>query len=415
MKVGEIRDLAKYSKKKDLIEALVVAYKALPKAKKEIVDETLPAVLKGEAAAPIKARKEKEPEKIDMEALDSEIQEFLSNVEEGYYYAPNRVIPKAQRSKWRFVVRNYIKQLNAVSDELDDYGTATDDLVDLYKMLCRGCEYYEFNTDDTFASIQMPQPEVFRIVLDHLIAYGFDEDNVKEMAELSCLQGVSRDNLISTQMEMFYQALPGKEEQKTAENVLLSLIQETKEKIGPDTLSFFDQDNFDRRQEVECYAQLYLWLALVVGEDIDRGITGYFEMTTEKNKEIALYIAMMDLPDDLKTPENRIRIYDYAVNTLKVKPREALQTLYQDLQKEVNGEETKASSHSKRPTGYLFRLPCGASLRFTDRQLHGRSFQDYLLSFRNIMARLPAFATCFRSPFSSDALYPTTFVNSPSG
>ena len=51
---------------------------------------------------------------------------------------------------------------------------------------------------------------------------------------------------------------------------------------------------------------------------------------------------MMDLPDDLKTPENRIRIYDYAVNTLKVKPREALQTLYQDLQKEVNGEETKA-------------------------------------------------------------------------
>ena len=342
MKVGEIRDLAKYSKKKDLIEALVVAYKALPKAKKEIVDETLPAVLKGEAAAPIKARKEKEPEKIDMEALDSEIQEFLSNVEEGYYYAPNRVIPKAQRSKWRFVVRNYIKQLNAVSDELDDYGTATDDLVDLYKMLCRGCEYYEFNTDDTFASIQMPQPEVFRIVLDHLIAYGFDEDNVKEMAELSCLQGVSRDNLISTQMEMFYQALPGKEEQKTAENVLLSLIQETKEKIGPDTLSFFDQDNFDRRQEVECYAQLYLWLALVVGEDSDRGITGYFEMTTEKNKEIALYIAMMDLPDDLKTPENRIRIYDYAVNTLKVKPREALQTLYQDLQKEVNGEETKA-------------------------------------------------------------------------
>jgi len=342
MKVGEIRDLAKSSKKKDLIEALVLAYKALPKAKKEAVDETLPAVLKGEAAAPAKARKEKEPEKIDMEALDSEIQEFLSNVEEGYYYAPNRVIPKAQRSKWRFVVRNYIKQLNAVSDELDDYGTATDDLVDLYKMLCRGCEYYEFNTDDTFASIQMPQPEVFRIVLDHLIAYGFDEDNVKDMAELSCLQGVSRDNLISTQMEMFYQALPGKEEQKTAENVLLTLIQETKEKIGPDTLSFFAQDNFDRRQEVECYAELYLWLSLAIGEDIDRGITGYFEMTTEKNKEIALYIAMMDLPDDLKTPENRIRIYDYAVNTLKVKPREALQTLYQDLQKEVNGEETKA-------------------------------------------------------------------------
>ena len=50
-------------------------------------------------------------EKQSFVELEAQIETFLENAKAGNYYAPNRVIPKSQRPKWRFLVKGYIKEL----------------------------------------------------------------------------------------------------------------------------------------------------------------------------------------------------------------------------------------------------------------------------------------------------------------
>ncbi len=54
---------------------------------------------------------------MDFNRLEDEITQFLSNAYAQNYLIPNKVIPKSQRSKWRFMVKKYIKELEKISTE----------------------------------------------------------------------------------------------------------------------------------------------------------------------------------------------------------------------------------------------------------------------------------------------------------
>lgn len=51
---------------------------------------------------------------------------FLERVEDGLYAAPNRIVPKAQRSKWRFAGKHWYEDLPAIPQERPDYGAAAE-------------------------------------------------------------------------------------------------------------------------------------------------------------------------------------------------------------------------------------------------------------------------------------------------
>lgn len=69
---------------------------------------------------------EKKEKRVDAEQLFQEIDLFLERVEDGLYAAPNRIVPKAQRSKWRFAGKHWYEDLPAIPQERPDYGAAAE-------------------------------------------------------------------------------------------------------------------------------------------------------------------------------------------------------------------------------------------------------------------------------------------------
>lgn len=129
-------------------------YKQLRKGQKEDFDSLLTDILQGKTV-----EKKAVEEAVPFEELERQVTEFLENAYAQNYFAPNRVIPKSQRPKWRFMVKNYIKELERVSSESDYYSRSVKLLTDLYKLICQACNYYLFSTDDPFRSIGWEQQD----------------------------------------------------------------------------------------------------------------------------------------------------------------------------------------------------------------------------------------------------------------
>lgn len=123
MRINEVRErLDKYSK--DQLRLIIVEiYKALPKAIKE--DRDIDAIISNPDAfkkGKKKAKKKQEPLP-DMDELEFDIEDFIENAYKQYYFAPNSVVHKRQRSKWRFVVKGYYKNLLAAAENQSNFSS----------------------------------------------------------------------------------------------------------------------------------------------------------------------------------------------------------------------------------------------------------------------------------------------------
>ena len=73
--------------------------------------------------------------KVDLSSLEQEILYFIKCVNLGLYAGPNRVISKQERSRWRFKVKKYYKDLNSyeASSESDKAYVLTKKKMNLFK------------------------------------------------------------------------------------------------------------------------------------------------------------------------------------------------------------------------------------------------------------------------------------------
>ena len=86
--------------------------------------------------------------------------------------APNSFIHKKERLKWRFIVKDYIKDLQSISVDGKEGKDATDLLEKLYGMLCYACCYYIFNTDNPFRSIGIGQAVLLDLIITRKLGNG---------------------------------------------------------------------------------------------------------------------------------------------------------------------------------------------------------------------------------------------------
>lgn len=177
MLIKEVRSIIKNYSEEELRILIAEMYKVIPKKVKQEknIDKMVEDINNFMRS---RKRVTRQKESIDLESLKYEIEEFIDYSYKQYYFAPNSYVHKSERSKWRFKVSKFIKELEKVNGNAEDNATATELLEKLYEVLCYGYYYVIFNSNEPFRSIRMSQSEVFDMVIRRKFADGINKESI---------------------------------------------------------------------------------------------------------------------------------------------------------------------------------------------------------------------------------------------
>lgn len=321
MKVSELKEKIKEYKEEDLRLLLTEMYKAIPKKVRE--EKNIDKMVRDirEYIENGKGKKDK-GEELDFAALEKEVERFLNFAYEQYYMIPNSFVHKNERPKWRFIVKNYYKQLQTIPVDSENGQKATVLLEKLYDMMSYACHYYLFRSDDPFASAGIIQTEFLDIVLKRKLAPGINRESIKE-----CLTFVINSNVdrVTSHIKLFYMLIANlstPDAKKTAIEQGILLKKELKEQAPP---SKFSDDYYWHCEQLNHLTEGIIELYIVLCE-YDDGIA-YFNKNYQKKPEIVLfYLLMILFKHGLK--DLWVREYESAVKR-GIEPRDRLKNTYQ--------------------------------------------------------------------------------------
>lgn len=325
MKVTELRKLLNNTNEEVLKKAIVEVYKLVPTGKKQDADFIIENVLSGNLI-----KKAKPVEKIDYSKLSDEINLFLENAYAQNYYAPNKAVPKKERSKWRFHVKRFVKELDKVPFDAEFYNEAVALLTKIYRMMCYACDYYLFSSEDTFQSVGISQYDFYKLVVEKTLAKGFTDETITTLLICAATGGLSRTSLhIEQEMHLLYCL-------KT-NDVLKKAISKSKELIESTTNKYVKENGYSSRsffleREIHNFCDVILMAEIKLGE-FKEGLVYYFDHVKERDLEVSLYCAL-DLIDMYTEDDDLwIKCYEYAVKCKDVDPREYLKESYKKKSK----------------------------------------------------------------------------------
>lgn len=200
MKIQQVRAFAAGYDEETLRKLISEIYKRIPK--KVIEEKQLDLLL--ENPQEYLGGKNKPAKKIIMPDIDEvrwEVEEFITNARAQNYLAPNRVISKRERPKWRFLVKRLYKDLLTLSQDPEDLLETGKLLMDLYKVLCEGCGVYLFTSEEPFASVGVVQRSFYRNVVAVNARTKQPDEWIKEAILLIVDQDVDGNTLYSGLMD----------------------------------------------------------------------------------------------------------------------------------------------------------------------------------------------------------------------
>jgi len=321
VRVNDLRTALKKYDLDTLIEIAVTLYKVIPKGRKE--DEGLDEILLdfSRGKAPVK----KEPA-VDFDSLKAEIEQFIEYADEQYYYAPNRYVRKEKRSKWRFEVKRFIKDLLSVRGENSEDAARL--LTDIYAMLCYACNFWIFSSDDPFSAVGYKQTDFLRLVLEKLFFSGFDEATVRTAVFLTLDSNVDRETLYTGLSGVLVDVLKTPDTKELALKHCIAYKDgydeyQTSKEVFSYKASSWSSDDYRKRRHSNNSVDLYLMLKISLFE-IDDGIDYFWKNYVERDREITLYclLRFLNSQNDLW-----IREYEKAVAN-GIKPRDNLKKEY---------------------------------------------------------------------------------------
>lgn len=317
MKVGEIREIIKKHKKEDLHYLIVELYKLVPKNK--IVDYQVDSIICNP-----KPSKEKPKAKLKAPTIDeisAEIDTFLSNAKADYYLMPNNVVAKKDRSKWRFVVKKFYKDIEVVLEAGNNRIVCAMQLRNLYELLSKASAWKMFSTFDVFDSIGITQVDFFinviRLYRDSAdikdfirIASKLAHENYRdrntvnsELAQVILYYCNTHDmkQMMIDELKLFYGAILAQPEGENAR------------------LAYGEKMSYEKKEKLNNISES---LVLFYGalSEFENAVKYFNEMYIEKNKEIKLYVLLQEL-FSFKEPQVMLKVIN---DNIHVKPRESV-------------------------------------------------------------------------------------------
>ena len=324
MKIDELRRLLQAANRENLEKAFAESYKQLRKAQKEEIDQVLTDILEGKTAE--KENKKEKP--LEFEGLKGQIEFFIENAKAQNYFAPNRVIPKNQRPKWRFMVKNFIKELEKIPPDSEKFDESVQLLDQLYALICLACNVYLFSTDDPFRSIGWEQNQLFALLAKRTFETGYSRENISRLLLRASTGGLSRESL-HIQQEMALAALLRTSDVRTAAiEEAEELVDGWEEKLK--TLKQYDRGRYELEENIDELGAVILMLSAAL-EEWKKGIDYYFKHSKRQNREVTLYCALKVFwyidRNDLW-----IKTYEYGLRK-KIEPRDELTRRYEELKR----------------------------------------------------------------------------------
>ncbi len=320
MKIQELKEAIKSHKREELEFIISELYKAIPKAKKE--DAQIDEIIK----KPIKETAAKSDKKTGrtIKAIKADVDNFIFNAKEQNYLGPNRAIPKAQRSKWRFLVKNLYKEILVAEKNGESTVECASVMKDLYECLTYSCHYICFTAYDTFESVGIDQDDFF----EQIIKYYRDAVDIADFINISIRliidNPLNRYTLYSSLMTIFfnYCQTPAMKEMviSTAKDILVKVKNEPEKKDAffmsstrTNEMSYEKREKVNNLVEIIFRAHCYLY-------EFSIGAAFAQSNLIERDKEITLYIVVRILFGF----NNHEQILKEIESNMSIKPRESL-------------------------------------------------------------------------------------------
>jgi hypothetical protein len=327
MKLSEVRSIIEKYSAEQLRLIITELYKAVPKVNKE--DNDIDGMLKNPERLTQPRPKTSQKKVPDIDLLKSETECFIDYAYKQYYLAPNRVVSKQNRPKWRFIVKRLYKDLLATSSDESNLPEATRLLEKLYQLLCYSCSYVLFTAYDSFESIGIAQEEFFRRLLS--LKYHREDKNVfiKNALLLLINNSLNRYTLHENLMQVILEFTKTPDMREMTIANCSELIETIKKEpsIQKGRQSNYDKWKFDSEREEKInnltemaflsYARLYEYSEAI----------SYFKANYCKtDKEVALYI-LLRLLFKLNQKDHFLQEYERAIAD-GINPRETLKKAY---------------------------------------------------------------------------------------
>jgi hypothetical protein len=324
MLIGEVRKIIKKYSSKELQLIISEMYKSIPKSVKE--DKDIDEIINNpdEFSKPKAKRIKKKIPLPDIEELQDDIEEFVGNAMAQNYYAPNRIIPKKERSKWRFIVKNFYKDLLASASVEENIPLASKLMEDIYIVLCHACSVYIFSSVEPFQSIGIKQTEFLKTLLilksRYLGQKEFSRTALTLITDNPGQHESQRDALLLVLLDLI----------KTPD-ALETAFENCKELLTTPVKipkAFKHRSDYHRRNRRNCLAEMLLLCSDKLHE-IERGIKCFWKYSSNNNAEIKLFCLICILKR-LNKKKEIILVYENALRK-KIKPRESIEKFYKTI------------------------------------------------------------------------------------
>jgi len=317
MKISELRELLDQTSTEDMKRILVEVYRVLPKKTREnlAIDELLknPGVSRAGAK-----QAEALAHGVDIDDLEAELEQFLSDAYAQNYFAPNLYVPKSQRPKWRFKAKRFFKEINAAVVQPGSIARAGDLLEKLYQMLCYACDFVLFSAYDPFQSVGIAQTEFLDAVLglkaEHLELGKFIDHGLHLVRD----SRLNRYTLGSDLAQVLIGRLRRPESLELAIERVAQLLSEPDPAPGP-------KQEYHRSDGLKRLADFGL-LAYVKLSDYDKAIDFFKAHYVDRDAEVSLFVLLRWL-HSLEREDLWQREYERAVKA-GIKPRDSLSDAY---------------------------------------------------------------------------------------
>ena len=329
MKIQEFRDMAAKADRKTLEKMAAEMYKRFSKKQKEEgLDEALAAILKGETPA-------KPSNAVSFDELQCQIQAFLSNADAGNYFEPNRVIPTKERSKWRFAVMRFLKQLEAVPADSENAEAAAKLYLEIYDRLCYGCGVYIFPSEDPFRSIGKCQCDFYPVLAEKTFATGFTDEKILDMLRAATSVYIDHESMYIELEAAFIQKLRTRDMRERALVIAREEVARLEAKVFP-RKSYTEMAEYKNKSDINEICITILGLGIALFEEAD-ALAFFMEHYREHDAEVKLFVALRAIDWFGGSDILWLRTYEDAVNG-GVKPRDRLKEAYKE-RKEGGGKE----------------------------------------------------------------------------